>query len=171
MENDPELQAMNVVYNSLSGLESDEARQRVIQWAIGRFSLSKAKLPKKDLGFEDEETIPPKGGNIKSFNSVADIFARANATKDKDKALVVGAFLQEKYEKEDLSGSEINKELKHLGHGLNNVTDAINQLKSKKPKLMIQTRKEGTTQQARKKYKVTTEGIKEVNALLNVTED
>lgn len=171
MEQDPEIKVMNDAYQALNSLDDDEARLRVIQWIIRRFSLSNVmgSILGHELGGEGE--TPPDDFEITSFDTVADIFARANPTKDKDKALIVAAFLQEKYEKEDLTGSEINKELKHLGHGLKNVTDAINQLIAKKPKLMIQTRKEGSTQQARKKYKVTMEGIKEAKALLKGTKE
>ena len=49
-------------------------------------------------------------------------------------------------------------------------TDAINQLIKRKPQLRIQTKKEGKTKQARKKYKVTAEGIKAVQKLLNTSE-
>ncbi|OGV61818.1 MAG: hypothetical protein A2283_06295 [Lentisphaerae bacterium RIFOXYA12_FULL_48_11] len=168
MTQDPEIKAMQEVHQSLDGLE-EAARQRVIQWAISRFNLPGASKASGNKG------AGPGGGSatqasgdpsLTSYETVADIFTAANPTKDKDKALIVASFLQEKKELEDLTGADINKELKNLGHGLKNVTDAINQLSSKNPKLMIQTRKEGKSKQARKKYKVTTEGINAAKVLL-----
>jgi hypothetical protein len=67
--------------------------------------------------------------------------------------------LQCKQSKAELTGLEINKELHHMGHKVSNITSVINQLIGKRPQLMIQTKKEGKTRQAKKKYKVTTVGI------------
>ncbi len=171
MNEDTELKVMNDAYQSLSLLEDDQAKLRVINWLVDRFSLAPIKSRALGLGEPEDKTGEPRHWDISSFNSVAAIFERASPTKERDKVLVVGAFLQEKFGKGDLTSAEINKELHHLGHGVKNVTDAISQSIERKPKLMIKTRKEGSTKQARKKYKVTTEGIKAVQRLLTAVED
>lgn len=153
MELDPEIQAMTRVHSALKDLDED-AKQRVLDWARDKFSL---KGPKTGGG----------GADIMSFESIADIFAQANPKSDSDKVLVVGAYLQEKKAGGELTGREINKELKHLGHGVGNITNAITSLTERKPSLMIQTRKEGKTKQAQKKYKVTTEGLAAAKNLIN----
>ena len=56
----------------------------------------------------------------------------------------------------------VNKELKHLGHGVSNITRALDDLKGRKPQLVIQTQKSGKSKQARKLYKVTGAGKQEV---------
>jgi hypothetical protein len=43
---------------------------------------------------------------------------------------------------------------------------ALNSLIAKKPQLVIQTRKSGSSQQARKKYKLTNEGLNKVERML-----
>ena len=158
MDGEPELKAMNVVYDALSKLDED-AKKRVIDWVIGKFSLGRPKqrTDRGPTGFQpglDGEEIM-----LGSFSSVADLFAKVSPKSEADKVLVVAAFLQETRAVAELTGREIHKELVHLGHGVGNITAAINTLMNKKPKLMIQTRKEGKTKQAQKKYKVTTEGF------------
>lgn len=158
MELEPELKAMHNVYAALADLD-DEAKSRVIEWVVGKFSLG---YPKKrifgalgDAGGEfDAEKV-----ELTSFKSVADLFAKAAPKSEADKVLVVGAYLQEVKGGGELTGREINKELQHLGHGVGNITANITSLSNRKPKLMIQTRKEGKTRQAQKKYKVTAEGL------------
>ena len=162
MENDNELEVMSAVYKEFMRID-DEAKQRVLDWVAAKFSLKSSKTPSTGMKASDLD----KGTvNINSFDSVADIFNAANPKIDRDKALVVGAFLQKKSEKAEVTGYEINKELRQLGHGLNNITDAIDQMMDKAPKLMMQVKKEGKTKQARKKYKVTAEGFKAVQQML-----
>ena len=66
----------------------------------------------------------------------------------------------------DFDAATINKELKHLGHGVGNITAALGSLIARKPNLVIQTRKGGSSQQARKRYKLTTEGLKYVDNMI-----
>jgi hypothetical protein len=87
-----------------------------------------------------------------------------------DKALVVAYWLQVRGGAADIDAQTANTELKHLGHGISNVTRAFEGLKSQKPALMIQLRKEGSTQQARKRFKVTAEGRKSVERMLTAAE-
>ena len=154
MEFDPEIKAMNDVYAALKDLE-DAARKRIIEWASERFSLTKSKT-KEDPKIKES---PMNEIKLSSFPSVAEVFAKTNPKKEAEKVLIVGAYLQEVKGTPELTGREINKELNHLGHGVGNITVAITSLINRRPQLMIQTRKEGTTQQAQKKYKVTTEGF------------
>ena len=83
---------------------------------------------------------------------------------------MVASYLQEAKNLSELTGREINKELTHLGHGIKNITAAINSLMNKKPKLMIQTHKAGKAKQAQKKYKVTTEGLAAARKMISSME-
>jgi hypothetical protein len=58
-----------------------------------------------------------------------------------------------------VSGQDINAVLKNHGKGLSNVTKAVSRLARSDPSLMLQVRKDGTSRQARKTYKVTTSGV------------
>ena len=167
MDFEPELKAMNDVYNALKGLE-DDAKQRVIGWVVGKFSLNNRikEFTETEQEFDDSRGFAEK--DLSSFESVADVFGNANVKSEADKVLVVGAYLQQKKGGGELTGREINKELHHLGHGVSNITATISSLINKKPQLMIQTRKEGKTKQAQKKYKVTKEGFTAANKMITV---
>jgi DNA-binding PadR family transcriptional regulator len=67
----------------------------------------------------------------------------------------------------ELEGFTLNKELKNLGHGVSNITSALDTLMSRKPALVIQTKKSGTSKQARKKYKLTLEGLRAVERMVS----
>lgn len=82
------------------------------------------------------------------------------------KPLVVGYWFQVLQGEQDLDGFQINKELKHLGHGVSNITTALSSLIDRKPQLVIQTRKSGNSKQARKRYRLTDAGIKAVERML-----
>jgi len=90
---------------------------------------------------------------------VADIFAKAHPRKDVEKVLIVASYIQEKKGGEELTAREINMKLNLLGHHVRNITSTIGALMHRKPQLMIQTRKEGKTKQAQKRYKVSLEGL------------
>lgn len=165
MIQDDELGVMSVVYEELLKID-DEAKQRVLDWVAGKFSLRQSKNAIGGKKILADESI-----SIESFGSVADAFSAASPEIDRDKALIIAAFLQRNLGKDVITGYEINNELRQLGYGLNNVTDAINQMIDRKPKLMMQVKKEGKTKQARKKYKVTVEGFKAVQLMLTASQE
>jgi hypothetical protein len=57
--------------------------------------------------------------------------------------------------------------LKNLGQGLANITNAIDGLRNQKPALVLQLKKSGKSQQARKTYKLTVAGIKAVEVMID----
>lgn len=110
---------------------------------------------------EEEPTVAPK------YAALAEIYDAARPTSNADKALVAGYWLQVCQGAESFDGFSANRELKHLGQGLANVTNAIDSLKGQKPALALQLKKSGKSQQARKVYKITVAGIKAVEAMIN----
>jgi hypothetical protein len=170
---DPELGAMQALLAALEPLD-DDARQRVLAWAIARFDVQLSPKPgtertaaPKGSGTA-EATEPPVGPTdaLSAFNTLGELFAAAAPTTHGEKALVAAYWQQVKGGKPDFTGQDINTELKHLGHGVPNITKAIDELKSKQPALAIQLRKEGSSQQARKRYKVTEAGVKRLSAMV-----
>jgi hypothetical protein len=97
---------------------------------------------------------------------LADVFSAANPGTHDYKALVVGFWFQAVKGASDLDAQAVNTELKQLGHGLKNITAAFAALISARPQLAIQVRKAGTTKQARKRYRLTNEGLKRVQLML-----
>jgi hypothetical protein len=163
-----ELGAMAALERALSEL-SEEERARVLVWATSRFNVA-VKIPKqKKQGEdkdddEDDDDAPPVDPNAAA--SLAEFYDQANPSNEGEKVLVVGYWYQFRENAQELDAQTLNAQLKHLGHGVGNVTRALEWPKSQKPALMVQKRKEGSTKQARKKFAVTNEGKKYVERML-----
>lgn len=163
-----ELKTKKDIYELLKPLSKQE-QIRVWRWVgevLELYSGSVMRLAGGPTGQSEKARVTNQEIDWGSFSSAAEVLGAGNAAKDNERVLLVAAFLQEKHQKNDLTGKEISDELKHVGHRLTNVTMTIGTLVNRKPSWMIQTRKEGRSQQARKKYKVTTEGLKQALALL-----
>ena len=164
MNEDPEISAMMAINEALKDLSPDSVL-RVIRWAADRFKVQAS----KPLG----EPLSPPGGSSEvlspptpQFSDVGDLFDAAGPKTGAENALVVAYWLQRINGRDEWTGFEINSELKHLGHGLDNITDALDSLISRKPALAMQRHKSGTTRQARKKYKLTRQGLVEVENMI-----
>src|SRR5688572_11371365 len=57
-------------------------------------------------------------------------YGAAEPTTDSDRALVAGYWYQFVEGQEDFGSQTINSDLKHLGHGVSNITKALERLKS-----------------------------------------
>ena len=155
-----ELKAMAQVEAALNELD-DEERARVMQWASARFGVI-VKPGKKDNGEGSD------AGDIDTthYATLAELYDAAAPNTDADRALVAAYWFQIRQGAADVEAQAINAELKHMGHRVGNITRAFDALKFHRPAFIIQTRKEGTTKQARKRYKVTGEGKKAVEKLI-----
>ena len=171
---DPELQAMTLVLSALSSLEPD-ARMRVVEYVVDRLEIrvkgskSKGETASDNSQGEHQESsqqLGEPGADANSFEHLGELFAAAKPVTQGEMALVGGYWLQVMQGQPDLSAQAINTELKHLGHGVANITTALDALKEEKPQLIIQLRKNGTSRQARKKYKLTNAGIERVKEIL-----
>lgn len=164
-----ELKVMVQVEAALKGLAEDE-QSRVVQWAISRFcgGIAPAGSNTEKRNGDDQRThsadsIP----TTESSDDFPTFYDAASPKTDPEKALVCAYWLQYREGASDVEAQRVNTSLKHLGHGVSNITRAFEGLKSQKPALVVQTRKEGTSQQARKKFKVTAEGKKTVERMLS----
>ena len=163
MTDDVELDAMRTVLASLNPLEPD-ARARVIFWITRRLEVE---------GFDLVRPIS-SGGNLGRIaertefqhETLAEALAAANPRTGGQKALIVGYWKQVRESAASLDGQSINSELKHMGHHVSNITDAMNELQRQKPQLAVQLRKSGTSKQARKTYRITTEGVKAAEIMI-----
>lgn len=164
---DPELDAMQTLLAALAELD-DDARARVLGWVASRYEINLAAKPTRQPIATEEQAAaevqaPPA---LTGFQNIGALFAAAEPKTNGEKALVAGFWLQTRGDAAELTGQAINTELKHLGHGVPNITGALEELKAARPALAIQLRKAGTSQQARKKYKVTEAGAKHVEAMV-----
>lgn len=156
---DTEINAMQTISTALQSLEPDAIR-RVLRWANERFQVKTLAPTIPDHILQGPESPP------QAFSEFSDLFDAANPTMDVDKALVAAYWFQVVQKHDDLDSQQLNNELKHLGHPSGNITRALDNLINRSPRLVMQTRKGGTTKQARKRYKLTREGIRAVENMM-----
>jgi hypothetical protein len=164
-----ELAAMKAVAEALEKLD-DAAVRRVLRWANDAFSHKTASASEALRAAVPVQTngVPPAvGGELRGrFDSLADFYAAGSPQQDSDKALLVGYWVQICEGNGDFDSFTINKKLKDLGYGVGNITAAFNGLINRRPQLVIQTKKSGSSKQARKMYRLTTEGQRTVERML-----
>jgi len=162
---DPEIQAMNTIVETLEALEVPQ-RANVLRYINGRYGGRPPAMPR---GFESGE--PGDGASsAAAFADLGDLFDKANPQNQSDRVLVVAYWKQVIEGAESFEAFPVSKELKHLGHGVTNITSALDSLIQQSPKLVLQVAKSGKTRQARKRYKVTREGIRRVQAMTNAAQ-
>ncbi|MBI3317610.1 MAG: hypothetical protein HYZ90_00470 [Candidatus Omnitrophica bacterium] len=169
MEKDPELTAMTSVAQALEGLD-ERTTARVLKWAFDRFGVSTKFLGAgKGSGGTEKFPLAQDDNEVEKFKDLPTLYDAANPTTASEKALVVGYWFQEIEGNENFESQALNTKLKNMGHGVKNITRAFDVLQNMTPRLVIQIQKSGQTKQARKKYKVTTEGIRKVQEMMQVT--
>lgn len=166
---DAEFEAIKHIYLALESLDND-ARSRVLKYIISRLNIP----TETEIGYETSDAGDDQNAGLRheqaeapKFETFAELFDAANPGSNANMALVAGYWLQVCQGQGDFDGQSANAELKNLGHRIDNITVAMNSLKAQKPSLVIQLRKSGKTQQARKTYKVTPAGIKAVEEMIN----
>lgn len=170
---DTEIAAMGSVADALAELDP-EGQRRVLHWAADRFGVAlPARRPKSvnsepadddEDATDDDAADSDKGSTFEEF---ADLFNACGPPKSEpDKALVAGFWMQIVQGAQNVQSQQLNSMLKDLGHPIGNITQSMTSLINRKPGLVMQTKKAGNTQQARKTYKLTHEGIKSVKAML-----
>ncbi|MDC6170712.1 hypothetical protein [Paucibacter sp. XJ19-41] len=175
-----EFGAIQAIHGALAPLD-EEAQMRVLTYIASllginpKFAGGRAAPHAASPAADTAPTAgnePESGGadatpkSPATYGTFAELYAAANPKTNAEKALVVGYWLQVCEAAESFNAAQANKELTHLGHKLANITDAIDQMKNQKPMLMLQLKKSGSSQQARKLYKVSHEGIKRVEAMI-----
>ncbi|MGO9398781.1 MAG: hypothetical protein ACLP19_13235 [Xanthobacteraceae bacterium] len=157
-----ELEAMKKIAAALEPLDA-AARARALQWAVSRFHGSGAPMAIGSLALANERGGEPAISG--PFGSFAELFDAASPSTEKDKALVAAYWMQVCQGATSFPAQSLNDLLKDLGHRVGNITEALNQLKSDRPALVLQLKKSGTSKQARKTYKLTMEGARRVSAI------
>jgi hypothetical protein len=172
---DPEVEAMGTVAGALDAVEDEEARARVIRWAAERYGVTLGRGPARQQQGEQQNGAGGGGGDgdeePREFNDVSDLFGAAAPTNDEDRVLVVIYWFQEIEGQTTVNAQQVNTALKHLGHGINKITGVFNHLIATTPQQVIQTKKSGTSRQARKDFKVTNVDKTRVRALIAGTAD
>jgi hypothetical protein len=159
-----ELTAMTVVSETLAALD-DVRAARVLQWAADVRGLGIT--VRKARGAETSAaSTSENGGPLPAFESLGELDAAASPPTDADRALLGGYWFQFLQQKPDFTAYEVNVALNNLGHRLKNITSAFDTLKARKPSLVIQLKKSGTSKQSRKTYKLTVAGKQAVESMI-----
>jgi hypothetical protein len=160
---DPELEAMTAVAKAIEKLDPD-AKRRVMSWVSERYDIP----VKKPMAKAREQDSNEGGGDVDvaALSSFDELFDAADPQTSADKALVAAYWFQVHENNEEFDAATLNIELKNLGHQSKNITRDFDALIAKSPRYAMQVKKSGSTRQARKKYKLTREGIRAVERML-----
>lgn len=164
---DAEIKAMGEMAAALEPLD-ENVRARVLRWASERYGVkipvpppASARAASSSSPMEQSAQTQPQ------FATFDELFDAANPETSTDKALVAAYWFQVAQGQDDFESQQLNTELKNLGHPSSNITRDLDGLINRTPRYVMQTRKEGTTKQARKRYKITREGIRAVERMAN----
>lgn len=168
-----EFEAIKAVHDALAPLD-EEGRTRVLQYIASLLGINAKVAAAKASAADEDPTVKDNESGAEeeaekgapTFSTFAELYDAAGPKTNSEKALVVGYWLQICLEAEHFTAAAANKELTHLGHKVANITAAIDDLKRQKPALALQLKKSGSSQQARKTYKVSHAGVKRVEEMV-----
>lgn len=178
MKLDQEIDVLSRCYELLSRAD-DDAKVRVLQWLSSKFNVGQTtvvlstplmdgttSVSEEPTGQSEPKPSAPEAGatGLDGFNSFNELYRFLRPSSDAEKALAAAVFLSSKKNMGEVSSAQVQKELKSIGERVSNITQAISALVKKK--LMLQLGKEGNSQQARKKYRVTPEAVRTIGDML-----
>jgi hypothetical protein len=174
-EADLEIEAMGKVSKALAGLDED-ARGRVIRWVAERYNITlgpalNAASPTRGSSGGDaeltadeiDEEIEDEAGNWEHF---AELYEASGAATHPEGMLVAAYWVQVLKKQGSFGSLELNKLLKDLGHGVTGTAKVMSTLIARRPANILQLRKSGKSQQARKTYRLTDAGKKAVERMI-----
>jgi hypothetical protein len=162
-----EFDAIKKVHDALAPLRA-EARRRVVRYITSLLEIYGGGAGASGDGPDEDElgAISSAALSVPNYGTFAGLYAAADPTTNADRALLAGYWLQVCQGGDTFTAHAAQKELTHLGRKLPNITNALTDLKEAKPQLVLQLRKSGKTQQARKTYKVSGAGVKRVEEMI-----
>lgn len=163
-----EIAAMTAVAEAFKPLVPDQI-ERVLEWANKHYlkrSVPAAKATSLASAVAAADSTDPESAQGRvDFPS---LLGSARATSGVDRVLLAGYYFQAILGQGDFDGFSLNRELKNAGHASGNITRDLDGLMAKTPQLVIQTRKQGTSRQARKLYRLTAAGLQAAKALMGL---
>jgi hypothetical protein len=103
---------------------------------------------------------------LNAYEEFAELYDAAGPSNDEEKLLTAAYWHQKVREQVSFQALELNRDLKNLGHGVGHINRVLATSIQKKPALVLQLRKSGNSQQSRKTYKLTGEGVKAVERMI-----
>lgn len=167
---DPEIAALSSISSALDGLDP-EAQTRILNWAAQRYDVAPSgagqqRRASRGAAGSTSEGVGDSNGAHQEYAAFVDLFDASNAKSEADRALIGGYWFQELKGEPTFQAQQVNNELKELGQGASNITDALGALEGKKPAQIRQVGKSGRTKQARKTYKLTAAGVNAAKAMV-----
>ena len=161
---DPELKALTKITEALADLDEDQ-RRNVLLYIGSRYG-GPAQTANFVRGKGDAAAGTSQQPGLEEFADIGDFFDATNPQTEAERVLVGAYWVQGVEGQDDFASYEVNKHLKNLGHTVSNITRALDSMMMQSPRLVIQTQKSGRSKQARKRYKITREGMKRVRSML-----
>src|SRR5687767_2026477 len=115
-----EVGAIGMVKDALEPLTPDE-RLRVMRWAGERYGTQLAPAARDTK----RPTHPQLDPAVTEVDDPGEFYAQASPETDADRALVIAYWVQEVEKKGEFDSQTVNAKLKNLGHGIGNITRAI----------------------------------------------
>lgn len=157
---DSEIAVIQRLVEAFEGLD-EAARRRAYVYVGDKFALQ----PAATAAIASAVQRSPSQGKV-DWPDFAELFAAAEPATDKERALVACYWHQVCQGAESFGSQSLNSDLKNLGYGVSNITDALDGLIEDRPQLVLQLKKSGTTKQARKTYKLSAAGAKRVEEMV-----
>jgi hypothetical protein len=161
-----EIKAMTGVVDALKGL-APRSIEHVLEWAnkhyLGRVApVVKQRPGSPGAAAADIAAVQGDGERV----DFPTFLSSARASTAVDRALLAGYYFQQILRQaDDFDSFSLNRELKNAGHASGNITRDLDALIAKTPQLVMQTRKHGTSKQARKLYRLTAAGLTAARAM------
>lgn len=166
---DREIEAMVALSRAMAPF-SDEDRptvQRILAWFNSKYGFPPpAVAAVYSLPSASGQNATSNPGPGLEYQTPAEFYDAVSPDLEYEKALAMGYWFQVCQNQDGFTSQAVNTELKQLGHGVGNITDCFNTAIGRKPALVMQTQKSGSSKQARKVYKLTTAGIRWVESRL-----
>ncbi|MBC7170193.1 hypothetical protein H5T54_04600 [Candidatus Bipolaricaulota bacterium] len=158
----PAVKTLAKVEKLLAELD-DADRGRVLQWLNDQFRQG----PSTPTATSGHQLPPVESQHVGEATDLAEFFAATQPATEAESVLVVGYWFQCREGDTELEAQKVNAALKDLGRQVTNITRTFDSLMGERPQLVVQTKKKGATKQARKRYKLTLEGKRRVEAMLD----
>lgn len=162
---DPEIQAMAKTAQALSSLD-EPSQHRVIAWLSEKYGVANRLVKVRDETPAKSDKDEPVSPSQKEFTEFAEMFNVFNPGSDAEKLLVGAYWLQVIEGSDSWYSVGINKLIKPTGHGIGKISRVLSTELKQKPAKIIQIKRTGSNQQAKKACKLTSEGIKFVESRL-----
>jgi hypothetical protein len=157
------LDEINAAVSSYDPVLKEHARDILLREAFGSLAAKPGALAEK---------APPAGVERNATDDNAQVpfnvlIEKWTPTAQADWALLGAYYFQRILGHQNVTGYQVNKELKQHGYPASNITDSFTVNMESEPARILQTKKAGKSRQGKKQYLVTTAGIKYVEDRLS----